>query len=126
VDLVLDSRQSSQRPLYRLIDGLKLPQSIRKLHIGLRYYMNAERDLGLISGEGLKGRLPHLEEFRYSRIRLWSELVGKQKLVEEEAQGKIVAVNDDAAGESDKLGEMDKSPALFVFPSTNQSQMVIS
>ena len=107
---------------------MKLPQSIRRLHIGLRYYMNAERDLGHISGEDLKGRLPHLEEFRYSRIRLWSELVGKQKLVEEEAQGKIIAVNDDAAGESDKLGEMDKSPALFVFPPSpiNQFQTVIS
>lgn len=64
----------------------------------------------------MKGKLPHLEEFRYSRIRLWSELVDKQELVGEEAQGKIVAVDDDAAGESDKLGEIDKSPELFVFP----------
>jgi len=119
---VLDSCPSWQKPLSGLIDGLKLPQSIRKLHIGLRHSMNAERYLGHISCEDLKGRLPHLEEFRYSRIRLWSELVGKQKLVEEEAQGKIVAVNDDAAGESDKLGEMDKSPALFVFSSPINSR----
>ncbi|KAG0128048.1 hypothetical protein HOY82DRAFT_44224 [Tuber indicum] len=123
VDLVLDSRQGSQKPLYGLVDGLRLPHSIRKLHIGLRYYMNAERGFGCISGEDLSGRLPHLEEFRYSRIRLWSELVGKRELVEEEAQGEIIAVNDDAAGESDKLGEMDKLPALFQVIITNLSPL---
>ncbi|RPB02437.1 hypothetical protein L873DRAFT_1826799 [Choiromyces venosus 120613-1] len=113
VDLVLDPCQSSPTPLYNLVNGLRLPQSIRKLHVGLRYYVNAERGFVQISPAEWKERLPLLEEFRYTRIRLWSELIGKQELVEEEAQGTIVAVNDDAAGESDKLGEMDKSPALF-------------
>ncbi|PWW73011.1 hypothetical protein C7212DRAFT_354281 [Tuber magnatum] len=123
VDLELDSCHNSQRPLYGLVDGLRLPQSIRKLHIGLRYYMHAERGFGLISAEDLGGRLPHLEEFRYSRIRLWSELVGKQELVEEVEQGKTVAVDDDAAGESDRLGEIDKSRALFQAIITNLSPL---
>ncbi|CUS12546.1 unnamed protein product [Tuber aestivum] len=123
VDLVLDLCHSLQRPLYGLVEGLRLPRSIRKLHIGLRYYINAERGFGRISGEDLRGRLPHLEEFRYSRIRLWSELVDKQELVREEAQGRIVAVDDDAAGESDKLGEVDKSPVLFQAIITNLSPL---